>query len=174
GLRLAATGGAFDVEFDSERVTYEGEAELASALATVDLHPFAGGFRLSLGALVNDNTLSGEAPIRDLLLDEGIAVPPGIALGELVAEATVEPVAPYAGIGWGSAPGGGGWSLSLDLGAAWHGEPEVDLEVQGPLAGLAGRPEVVQAIAEEERELEAELEDYSLFPVVALSLSYRF
>jgi hypothetical protein len=178
GLRAAATGGSWDVEVDSENVTYDGSVDLASVLAVADLHPFAGGFRLSLGALVHDNALEASAPVRDLLLDEGITPPPGIELGRLVAEANVDPVAPYAGIGWGSAPRrrGRGLSASLDLGVAWHGEPDVDVRYAGPLPldVILGQPVVDQLRAEEEAELEAELADYDLFPVVGLTISYRF
>lgn len=177
GLRAAVTGGSYDLEFESENVTYEGAVDLSSVLAVADLHPFAGGFRLSLGALIHGNTLEGSAPVRELLLREGITPPPGLELGRLVAEATVDPVAPYAGIGWGSAPRGvGGFSVSLDLGAAWHGEPDVEVRYAGPLPldVLIGQPVVDQLRAEEEAELEAELAKYDLFPVVALTLSYRF
>jgi hypothetical protein len=177
GLRAAATAGSYDLEFESEDITYDGEVDLSSVLAVADLHPFAGGFRLSFGALIHDNTLVGSAPVRELLLREGITPPPGLELGRLVAEATVDPVAPYAGIGWGSAPrGAGGFSVSLDLGAAWHGEPEVDVRYAGPLPldELLGQPLVDQLRAEEEAELEAELAEYDLFPVVAITLSYRF
>jgi subtilisin family serine protease len=176
GVRLAAGAGAFDVEFESREIRYDGEVDLASVLAVADLHPFRGGFRLSLGALVHDNTLEGTAPVRELLLEEGIAVPPGLELGRLRARASVEPVAPYLGLGWGSAPGGSGLSLSLDLGAAWHGEPDVDLAYEGPLPLdiVVGQPVVDRLREEEERELEAELADYSVFPVVAVALVYRF
>lgn len=177
-LRAAVTGGSWDVEFDSEEVTYDGSVDLVSVLAVADLHPFAGGFRLSLGALVHDNTLEGSAPVRELLLDEGITPPPGVELGRVVAEATVDPVAPYAGFGWGSAPrrGARGLSASLDLGVAWHGEPEVEVRYAGPLpiGAILGQPLVDQLRAEEEAELEEELADYDLFPVVGLTISYRF
>ena len=177
-LRAAATAGAYDLEFDSDDITYDGEVDLSSVLAVADFHPFAGTFRLSAGALVHDNTLEGSAPVRDLLLEEGIAIPPGLGdLGRLVATASVDPVAPYAGLGWGSAPrGAGGWSLSLDLGVAWHGEPDVDVRYAGPLPldAILGAPLVEQLRAEEEAELEAELADYDLFPVVAVGIAYRF
>lgn len=178
GLRAAVTGGSWDVEVESENVTYDGSVDLASVLAVADLHPFAGGFRLSLGALVHDNGLEGSAPVRELLLDEGITPPPGVELGRLVAEATVDPVAPYAGFGWGSAPrrGARGLSASLDLGVAWHGEPEVDVRYEGPLPidQLLGQPLADRLREEEEAELEAELADYDLYPVVGLTISYRF
>ena len=176
--RLAATGASYDLEFDTDQVTYEGELELASLLAVADLHPGGGGFRVSLGALIHDNALSGDAPVRDLLLEEGIVVPPGVELGRLRARATVDPVAPYAGIGWGAAPRGRrGLHLTLDLGAAWHGEPDVELDLSSPIPiGLVpGGPALVdRLLAEEEQALEAELSDYTVYPVAGVSLTYRF
>jgi hypothetical protein len=176
--RLAATGASYDLEFDTEQVTYEGTAELASVLAVADLHPSGGGFRVSLGALIHDNSLTGHAPVRDLLLEEGIRLPPGIELGQLRARATVDPVAPYLGIGWGASPRSRpGFHLSIDLGAAWHGEPDVDLTLSTPVPVAlvpGGQAFINRLLADEERALEAELSDYTVFPVAALSLSYRF
>jgi hypothetical protein len=171
--RLAAGTGSYGLEFDSTRVTYEGDAELRSLLAIVDLYPAGGGFRLSGGALLNDNRLEGDAPVRDVLLDNGIAVPPSLDLGTLHAEATGDEVAPYAGLGWDRGPNGrGGWHVSIDAGVAYHGEPDVHLELATPIAIPAA---VLRELMEqEERDLEEELADYRYLPVVAVSLAYRF
>jgi hypothetical protein len=171
--RLAAGTGSYGLEFDSTHVTYEGDAELRSLLAVVDLYPGGGGFRLSGGALLNDNRLEGDAPVRDVLLDNGIAVPPGLDLGTLHAEATGDEVAPYAGLGWDRGPRGrGGWHLSIDAGVAYHGEPDVRLELATPVPIPAAL--LRELLAEEERDLEEELADYRYLPVVAVSLAYRF
>jgi hypothetical protein len=175
--RLAAGIGSWDLEFESERITYDGEAELESVLAVLDWHPGGGAFRLSAGALVNDNRVEGTAPVRDLLLEANVAVPPGTDLGTLEARASGDTVAPYAGFGWGVGPRSGpGWRLGLDLGAAWHGEPEVESSLSNvPLEGVPVSRELIDLLlAHEERELEEELAEYRVFPVVALSLVYRF
>lgn len=176
--RLAAGTASYGLDFDSKRVTYEGDAELRSLLAVADLYPGGGGFRLSAGALLNDNRLEGDAPVRDVLLDNDVPVPAGLELGTLHAEAGVDEVAPYAGLGWDRGPGGRrGWHLSLDLGVAYHGEPDVRLRLDTPIpvgAIPGGQALVDRVLAEEERELEEELADYRWFPVVGLALAYRF
>lgn len=182
GGRLAAGFGSFDVDFDSKVVTYEGQVEMQNVLAVVDLFPTGGRFRLSAGALVGDNRLSGDAPVSDILLDNGITTPPilaGMPLGSVHAESSVEEVAPYVGIGFGRGPRReGGFHLAFDLGVAYHGEPEVDLELNSPLLPLAAipalQPILDEIIAREERELAQELEEYRYFPVVALTLGYSF
>lgn len=81
--------------------------------------------------------------------------------------------------GWGNPFRGGRWKLSFEIGAIYQGEPEVDVRYRdGERFQLddipGGTPFVEILIAEQERELNEELEDYTLLPVVSLTLSYRF
>lgn len=180
GLRFGVGTGAVGFEVDSDDVTYDGDVDLRNVLALLDFHPARGNFRISLGALLNDNRFQGEASIRELLASEGIVLPAGFDLGRVRARAEVDPVAPYVGIGWGPHPGSfrvGGWHGSVDVGVAWHGEPEVTLEVLTPIPiGLipGGQPLVDQILEEERRALQEEVRAYTFFPVIALSLGYRF
>ena len=85
---------------------------------------------------------------------------------------------PYLGIGWGNTTRGQRrLYYSFDLGVAFHGSPDVDLDVQGIIADVA-REEASQELrtflANEEEKLEDELEDFDIFPVVSFGLSYRF
>ena len=66
--------------------------------------------------------------------------------------------------------------VSFDVGALYHGEPEVDLRAD--LAGGITLPPAGQQIldalaAEEARRLEEELADYTFLPVVAFGITYR-
>ncbi len=174
-LRAAATAGSVGASVHSRRVHYEGDLELAALLAVADLHPGGGAFRLSAGALINDDRLTATAPLREILVEHGYPVPQGLELGRVRARATVDRVAPYAGIGWGGGPGGRGLYVSFDLGAAYHGRPAVALDYDGPLPLdlLAG--DTFDALrAAEERDLEAELADATFYPVVALTVGFRF
>jgi hypothetical protein len=102
------------------------------------------------------------------------------ASGLLRARAQVRfnDLAPYLGIGWGNTTRGQRrLYYSFDLGLAFHGSPDVDLDVQGIIADVA-REEASQELrtflANEEEKLEDELEDFDIFPVVSFGLSYRF
>lgn len=114
-----------------------------------------------LGTLdLNDNTVTAS----DLLTAKGQVEFGGLAT--------------YVGIGWGNATRTNGrLRYSFDLGMIFLGSPKVDLSVQGmipdairPYAGA----ELQAILAAEQKELEEELEDLEIFPVVSFGLSYRF
>lgn len=178
-LRLAATAWDQDVTVETDAVRYDGDVELRNALALLDVHPGGGGFRLTVGAALNDNGLVATAPLLDLAAGElPPGLPPDLDLGRLVGRAEVDAVAPYAGIGFGNPLGGdGGWSFACDLGAIYLGSPDVtlDLETPLPIELVPGAEDVIESFLEaEEAALEDEIGDYDLFPVLSFSLSYRF
>jgi hypothetical protein len=176
-LRLALAGWDQDLTVTTDDVRYDGTLELRHALALLDWHPTDGAFRLTAGVAFNEDALDATAPVADLVADEVPELPPGLELGMLRGHAEGEQVAPYLGLGWGNPLGGRGWSLSLDLGAILLGSPDVSLELDTPLPieQVPGLPELVEAaIAAEEAELEEEIGDYDLLPVLSLSVGYRF
>lgn len=177
-LRLAVAGWDQDLSVTTDDVRYDGTLELRHALALLDWHPADGAFRLTAGVALNEDRLEATAPVADLIADEVPDLPPGLELGTLRGEAEGERVAPYLGLGWGDPLGGdGGWSFGLDLGVILLGSPEVTLELDTtlPIDQVPGLRELVDAaIAEEEAELEDEIGDYDLLPVISLSVGYRF
>lgn len=177
-LRLAVAGWDQDLTVTTDEVRYDGTLELRHALALIDWHPVDGAFRLTAGAAFNEDRLEATAPVADLIAEEVPELPPGLELGTLRGEAEGERVAPYLGLGWGNPLGGdGGWSFALDLGVILLGSPEVTLELDTPLPidTVPGLRELVDAaIADEEADLEEEIGDYDLLPVISFSVGYRF
>ncbi len=180
--RLVASGFDYDDDFSSSRVRYDGEAELRFLSALIDWHPGGSGFRFSAGLVWNDSTIRGSARVRDIIedqapeiLDLGFTIPGD--LGTVNAEARGDDLAPYVGIGWGKVAGRTGLGFSFDLGAFVFGDPEVDLTLDTPLPVDAipnGRALIDEALASERAELEEELEDYDVYPVVSFGVFYRF
>jgi hypothetical protein len=183
GQRVALRGGVAayeeDLTYTASEIEYEGDLEVKDATLLLDFYPAGGGFRLTVGAAWNDHRLEGRAPLRALLTQSGV-LPPGtllpVDLGTLRGEATVDPLGPYAGIGFGRATRGGRFGLSLDLGVVYHGDPQVELEADSAILALFPQlqPLVDAALAQETAELEREAEDYPYYPVVSFTLSYRF
>lgn len=64
-----------------------------------------------------------------------------------------------------------GWSVGGTVGAMFQGAPRVHLEATGP---LTASPEFLAAVETERAAIARELEDLSIFPVVSLSVGYRF
>lgn len=183
-VRLAL--GAHDLERDVtvSGVDYDGDLELRSALALLDWHPGGGGFRVSVGLSWNDNVLHATAPLAELFADDldelarrGIDIR-GLDLGRARGEARTEQLGPFLGVGWGSSPRAArGVFVTFDIGAHYQGRPESELRAETtlPIDDVPGaRLLLDQLIAREEAELDAEIEDYRIFPVVALGVGYRF
>lgn len=170
-----------DVDFDTG-FEYEGELQLENFAAIVDWYPSAGGFRLSAGLVVNDNRLVGTSSFGQLLSAEDL--PPGVPLslldelGFLRAEAGFDELVPYLGLGFGNPLGADGrWQVRLDLGLLGTGKPDVllDAVILLPIEIPAEIQQLIDSfLAEEQRELEDEIGDVDVYPVITLGLSYRF
>jgi hypothetical protein len=180
-VEARVAGGFLDIDtsYGDTGIEYDAEAELRTALLLFDWHPGGGGFRLTAGGGWNGTGLDVSAPVEDLLRREVPDLPPlPFDLGKVSGRAEGRSFVPYAGIGWGRPLGvaraRGRWSVSLDLGAAYHGEPEVELGTDLPVALPTNLQQLLdQLAAEEEAELEEELREYTWLPVISLGLSLR-
>lgn len=155
-------------------IEYDIEVNLSSVAALFDWHPFDGGFRITAGALLNGNELDFEArPAADYEI--GGIIYTEADLGRLDGEVTFDDVAPYASIGWGNAVGENkNITFSVEIGAVFQGEPEVDLTATGGNPALYSTPEFQAAIQKEEDDLQDELDEYEIYPVAAIGISYHF
>ena len=164
----------------TERVAYDFRASLRTIDLLLDWHPWSNGFRLTAGAIYNNNVVNA------------IGIPNRVAtfvfndetfnttqVGKLIGRLDFPRIAPYLGIGWQAhAPAERGWSLSSDLGIMYQGSPRTSLEIGGCLLPANGcdlastllRP----AIATETARLNEDLHTYRFFPVARLGLNYRF
>jgi len=174
--RLVAGLYSHETTYDETGIEYDAEAELRSALLLLDFHPGGGGFRLTLGGGWNGTGLDVSAPVEELLRREVPDLPPlPLDAGTVHGRAEGQTLVPYAGLGFGGAPRGRGrWGVSFDLGAVYHGEPEVELGTSLPFALPAQLQRELDLIAaDEEARLEQELRDYTWLPVVALGITVR-
>lgn len=153
--RIGVNRYSYGFDVDTDDVDYDGDLELDSAHALVDFHPWAGGFRLTGGLLANDNRVEASGTHR----------PTG---GQVNTEIDFKDSAPYAGIGWGNATRGFlPVSWSIDLGLVGQGSPRVDVSSNDP--GINDSD-----LQQEEDDLEDELEDFDVYPVISAGLIFRF
>jgi hypothetical protein len=179
-LRVGAHAGSYDDRREASDIEYDATARVRAGTARLDWHPGGRAFRLSAGAVFNDNEVEAESRTpASGLYEIGDVLVPAALLGSLRGDVEWDPVAPYAGIGFGNplAPGRR-WRLGLDLGVVFQGEPDVTLTpiipAGSPLANPVARALLDIELAKEERDLEDEAADYDLYPVVVLGVSYRF
>lgn len=159
----------FDAEFDD--IDYDVDVEFLNPMLVLDWYPFSGGFRISAGVLFNGSTIDLEATSDEPVEIGGTLYNPS-EFGSIVGESDFDDVAPYVGIGFGNPLSSAGhWGFTADAGVAFIGSPNVSLRATGPFADNAG---LLADLAEEEEEIEDDLDHLRLYPVLSFTLYYRF
>jgi hypothetical protein len=171
-VRLGAQAYSLTRDLETSDIEYEGEADLSTQHALLDIYPGGGGFRVTLGAVINGNELTARSTEDTIVVVNG--VPYRVAdVGVLTAEAVPDDLNPYASVGWGNPFRGGRVKLMIDIGAFYQGEPEVELRAN-PNPGVILPPGFEENLAAEERELQEEVSDYRVYPVVSVGVAFRF
>lgn len=132
----------------------------------VDWHPFSGGFRLSAGYYINNNELTGIGSGTNV--EVGNTTYPGTV--SLKSAVTFDSSAPYVGIGWGNAAEKNSrLSFMFEVGALFQGSPKVSL------VETSATPVVSQADLDvEAAQLEDDISEFDVYPVVTVGLAYQF
>lgn len=174
GLRAGVYAFRYDTDGVREGIVYDAEFKLANAAAYLDWHPFAGRFRLSGGVVVNDSSVDGTGrPDADGNYEIGGTTFTAAQVGTLTGTGTLDRAAPYLGLGWVFGAGDGrGFTLSLDAGVVFQGSVDVALRSTG--GTLSGDPILQDALAAEAAELEADIDEFEPYPVLALGFGFRF
>ncbi|MEM9443686.1 MAG: hypothetical protein AAGA73_24860 [Pseudomonadota bacterium] len=171
GLRFGGNWLGFEYDGVEGDLDYDADVTLASLGALVDYHPFSGGFRVSGGLRFNFNQADLDGtPTDDIEIGDEVFSPDEV--GTLTGDATFDTFAPYLGIGYGATLLEGSLSIGFDLGVMYQGQADVDLDAE---SGLLSDDAVLQDnLAIEEGEVEDDLEDFVVYPVVGLAIIYRF
>lgn len=154
----------------TDGIEYDVDLNLQTVALLGNIHPFGGSFRITAGAMLNNNELKMTAdPAASY--DIGGTTYTAAEVGSLSAAVDFNRVAPYAGIGWGFSASSG-LGFTLDIGFLMQGEPNVELTSRGgTLSGDAG----FQAeLAQEEANAENDIKGFTTYPVVAAGINYRF
>jgi hypothetical protein len=152
-------------------IDYDVDLNLLNPLVLIDWYPFSGSFRVSGGVLFNGSDIHLRAKPGEAVEIDGATYTPA-ELGSLRGDVEWRSMAPYVGIGWGNALGEGGrWGFATDLGVAFTGSPSIDLSATGP---ISTDPTFRTRLAEEERDIQDELDAFKFYPVLSISLFFRF
>jgi len=171
--RFGAT--VLDVGFDSQvaDIDYDFDLDLQAFPLMVDWYPFDDAFHISAGIILNETDIGLDAEYAGLVTIGNVTYP-GNQVGILSGDLSFDPVAPYIGIGWGNAFGSRRrWGFMTDFGVAFIGSPDVSLTATGPLA-VAADPAFLANLAREQEDLEDDLSDFKVYPVLSVSLFLRF
>jgi hypothetical protein len=178
GVRANATFLSIGQDIDSDDITYDANLDLQSGGVMLDVYPFGGGFRISGGARINGNKASGVgAPNAGADFEIDGTTYTAAEIGTLRATTDIKNFAPALTIGY-----GGGLSRGLvfgvEAGVLFQGSVEI-----APLTvtGLCAQPSAPARCASLAADLEAErqsvnddIDNYKLYPILQLSIGYRF
>jgi len=150
---------------------YDGKLRLQNFGGTVDLHPFKGDFRLSAGARITSGNrvhIHG-SPIGPQTYG-GVTYSEDEA-GSLSGDIKTASVSPIVTIGY-SHTTHSGLMFGLDGGVMYQGHPRV--ENIATTGQLNSNPAAQDQVNHQIQRLRDNVRDYPYYPVVQLSLGYRF
>lgn len=163
-------------DFDAQDLSFDADFDLSNVPVFLNWHPFGGNFRVTAGAIFQNNEVSGVAnpTVGNVFTinDNLYTVPPGSQItGNVEYD---NGVAPYLGVSWaGTFSGSTGIGWFIDAGVMFVGDPEVVINTPvgttpvNPANNLATDIAAEIASAEDDADIE-------VYPVVRIGLSWTF
>lgn len=165
--RIGLSGLDVSIDYTANDVEYDASVDLFSYSALLDWYPLENSFFISGGIVFPDieaeldATPTGAVTIGDNNYSYGTV---GTLNGKLTNDTDI---APYLGIGWGNALSENKrLGLLLDLGVIFTDTSHVSLSSTGSVSQ--------EDLSKEEADINSDLDDWKIYPVVSLSLYYRF
>lgn len=184
--RVAVNYFSYGADESSAGNQYSADLQLFSLGVLGDWHPFKSGFRLTAGALLNGNKFTYASS------EESLDIGDGGYRGNMVAELGFDALSPYLGIGWTSGRADRrGFSFFADAGVIFQGSPSVSVSGQveegggscsfgvsgsgqATVEGDCGLEDLRADLESEHAELQGDLSDLDMYPVLMLGMVYRF
>jgi len=159
---------------DVSDISYNTKMRFLSAPIGVDFYPWVDSqFRVTGGVLFNGNRFTAIAPQQ---APGAVSIPLGTsggidsaAIGDLSMKVDQNVIAPYIGIGYNWFLGEEKrWSIGGEVGIAFAGSPDVSLT-------RSNGPDAIDAqVAIEKQQLEDDLDKYTVYPIVKVSVGFSF
>lgn len=183
-IRAQVQGLSLSHSFDKDGVDYQGKLKLFTAGAFLDVYPFTKGPRLSAGLVSNGNKVKLKASCPDTCEIGDLEVTGDQA--RVDGKLDFKSFTPYLGLGFTNPMGGLPFYIGFDAGVLFHGRPKPSLRASGTAdvtdaegvtrsnVDLATDAEVQSALSDETVNLADDVKDFKFYPVVQLSLGWRF
>jgi hypothetical protein len=151
-------------------IDYDGDLNLQSYGAMLDWFPTGRGLRVSVGGRINDTEIDLVGrPSANVTVGGATYTPAQV--GTLSGTVTTDDFAPLLTIGYGGTLAKG-FTAGAEIGVLWQGQAEIDdLRATGLLAST---PQFQADIEREQRDIEDEIDDYELWPILQVEFLYRF
>jgi hypothetical protein len=165
GLRAGGNFFPFGINFTTSGIDYSLDLPSPQFMLLADLYP-AGSFRVSAGLMIPSANfdLTGEL---DGPVNIGGSTYTPAQVGSLTGTLETRDVSPYIGIGFGN-PASGRVGFFLDLGVAFHGNPQASATVDGPISAAPG---FQQDLDREIQDIQDDVENIIVYPVLSVGIS---
>lgn len=178
GIRGNVTLLSVSGDINSDGITYESKIKLQSGGVMLDAYPLGGGFRVSGGLRVNGNKASGLAsPNSDTSYTINGTTYSAADIGNLRAETDIKNLAPALTLGYGGGLSNG-LVFGIEAGALFQGSVKIKpLTLTGACAGSSPPATCATVVADldaERRSVNDDIDRYKVYPVLQLSVGYRF
>ena len=180
-IRLSINGFSYSKDGTEEDLDYDGTAQLLTVGALADYYPYEEStFRLTAGVYYNGNETEAEAIPTSGTYEINNVTYQADEIGALDGVVDFDGFAPYLGLGWGGRSVEPGWGFTFDIGAMYHGEPNVSMEAtRGPgipndEAGDAYFAELESNVEAERQTIENDLAEFKFYPVIMIGATYTF
>ena len=178
GLNARIGINALDYSYSStpSNTSYDLKLKLRTFDALFDYYPGASQFRVTAGLVYDDNK------VHALAKPDGAgnynfqgSIYSAAQGGQVDSNTDFRKLAPYLGVGFGNVfKDQAGWSFGGDLGVMFSGAPRTVLSNSGCTAGAVVCAQLASSLVLENVKLNDKLDSLRYFPVVRLSLSYKF
>lgn len=171
GVRASATFFNMSRDVESDGIEYEGDLKLRSFGGSVDFYPGVGGFRISPGLRISNNRVELKAtPAATTTVQVGDVTYTGAEIGTLTGEIKPNKLAPTLTVGYGGGKGAGVY-FGIDAGVMFQGSPEVKNLRRSSAIPVPG---IDAEIAREAAEIEDDINNFKIYPILQLGLGFRF
>lgn len=170
GVRANASFLSISHGFDSDDIEYDGKVKLQSFGAMLDVYPFGGGFRVSGGFRINNNKARATAEPSGGSYDINGTTYTAAEIGTLRADTDIKNFAPALTLGYGGGLSSG-FVFGIEAGALFQGRVKIK-----PLTytGTLDSAELRADLEAERQSVQDDIDDYKVYPILQLTIGYRF
>jgi len=179
-LGVRATAATFNINHNGQygtSVAWDAKLKLMQAGVLLDVFPFAGGFRVSAGAVKDGNkfSLTGTPSGSGSYTFNGTSYP-STYVDSASASVDWSKTVPYVGVGWGNLSGSKGFHLTSDFGVLFTGSPTAQIAVACSAAGnSAGACSTLASdVAAEQAKLQNDVHKLTFWPVFRIGIGWAF
>lgn len=173
-LRGGFNYGSFTWSLELDDVEYDMDVSLTSVPLLLDIHPFANHFRITAGVFLQPGTEGDIQATPDKNVQIGSHTYPPEVVGTLHGTIKVQDtLAPYLGIGFGNAVAEDQLlTFMVDLGVIIQSY-DATLTSDGP--GMTAKLDTFRKdLREEEANLQKDMDDLKVYPVLTFGLAWHF